>query len=236
VNFLVWDEQGAERLVLRAGADSALTPAISPRRGRLADGQVGEKSVDLGRARFPREAFLRKDGATGGAAAGAAGARFPRVAFLRKEDKALDPIDVGILGADAVVADTAGRADLVQQSRWAWVRSRWRDRLQSRLGVHEVSSCWGEVYAAGKALSSKTMADGRLQSATREARERGSREARGRPDRPAHRRAKMEVTPCAVVRRASAATRQKKQPQCDTQHTRPVEVKTHHEAPHASAS
>ena len=63
------------------------------RRGRDLpfDSQVREEGVDLGRAHLPR------------------------MTLVVEEDEALDPSGVGVLGADAVVADAAGRANLVEQ-------------------------------------------------------------------------------------------------------------------------
>jgi hypothetical protein len=40
-----------------------------------------------------------------------------------EEDEALDPADVGLLGAEAVVARADGRADAVEEARLAWLAS-----------------------------------------------------------------------------------------------------------------
>ena len=66
-NFLVEKEDGALRLVLRRRCDVAF------------DGEVGEKSLDVG------------------------GAQFRRMALVVKMDVTSDPVDVGLFGAQAVV-------------------------------------------------------------------------------------------------------------------------------------
>ena len=44
----------------------------------------------------------------------------PGVAFAVKEDKAADPLDVSVLGADAVMLEPDAIPHLVQQTRLGW--------------------------------------------------------------------------------------------------------------------
>ncbi len=43
------------------------------------------------------------------------GAHILRVAFVVEEDEALDPVDVGLLGADGVVLAADGVSNLIEQ-------------------------------------------------------------------------------------------------------------------------
>jgi hypothetical protein len=86
------------------------------RRNVPVNGQMRQKAVDLGCAHLQR------------------------VTFVVEEDEALDPIDVGVLGADAVVANGAGLADPVQQPARARLGGRRGEGLRDGLGTHGASS------------------------------------------------------------------------------------------------
>lgn len=86
-DFAVEEEEGAEGLVLGGGGDV------------LIDGEVGEEGFDP----------------SAGSGHSLGGAHVGGVLFAMKEDEALDPVDVGLFGAEGVVFEAEFVPHLIQK-------------------------------------------------------------------------------------------------------------------------
>jgi hypothetical protein len=119
------------------GADHAFNQArLDLEHISIKEEQCGERLILGGGRNVPVNGQMREKGVDLG------GAHLQRVTFVVEEDEALDPIDVGVLGADAVVTNAAGLADPVEQLGRARRGVGRVHGVQEGLGIHGAVSFW----------------------------------------------------------------------------------------------